>query len=73
MCLIPRPAPRGAPDPARSVRCEEFALREFKDNIITNETITQVVAESTIIDESTEITIDILENKIAEKIARIFP
>jgi len=51
----------------------DITIREFKDNIITNETITQVVAESTIIDESSEITIDILENKIAEKVARIFP
>lgn len=51
----------------------DITIREFKDNIITNETITQVVAESTLIDESSEITIDILENKIAEKVARIFP
>ncbi|WP_419763713.1 MAG: complement resistance protein TraT [Arcobacter sp.] len=51
----------------------DITIREFKDNIITNETITQVIAESTLIDESSEITIDILENKIAEKVARIFP
>ncbi len=51
----------------------DMTIHEYKDNIIVNESITQVIAEATILEESPTITIDILENKIVEKIAKLFP
>lgn len=51
----------------------DIIINEYKDNIIINESITQVIAEATLIEESSTITIDILENKIVEKIAKFFP
>lgn len=51
----------------------DITISEYEDNMVVNETTTQVLAEASIIDESSTITIDILENKIVEKIARLFP
>ena len=51
----------------------DMTISEFKDNVVVNENSTQVVAEATIIENSPLITIDFLENKIVEKIAKLFP
>ncbi|WP_428026225.1 complement resistance protein TraT [Arcobacter sp.] len=51
----------------------DVTISEHQNNMIINENITQVIAERTIDEESIENIINMLENKIVEKLVNLFP